>query len=221
MISIVCFDLVHAALDTKAGLYWVLGGASVGIAGVCLLNYAIDRHANSHVPKEPDHPKTADCPGSLSTLTTLSNTSARGEKVGLFIAGMVMASAIALHNLPEGMTIGASFVYTDDLLSGPTLLLAWLIGLHNIPEGMAVAVLPDQRRHGRPKAVLCHGRIRHSHHTWRPARLLDWGCRAAWALPQPFLCQRRNAFMLYLEKFSPGRIAFAKARCPLSACLPG
>jgi ZIP family zinc transporter len=154
MISIVCFDLVHAALDTKAGLYWVLGGMSVGIAGVCLLNYAIDRHANSHVPKEPDHPKTADCPGELIHLDHLVEHKRKGEKVGLFIAGMVMASAIALHNLPEGMTIGASFVYTDDLLSGPTLLLAWLIGLHNIPEGMAVAVPLISGGMGRPKAVL-------------------------------------------------------------------
>ena len=104
------------------------------------------------MPKEPDHPKTADCPGSLSTLTTLSNTSARGEKVGLFIAGMVMRQRdCPAQFAAEGMTIGASFVYTDDLLSGPTLLLAWLIGLHNIPEGMAVAVPPDQRRHGPPK----------------------------------------------------------------------
>lgn len=110
MISIVCFDLVHGALDTKAGLYWVLGGMSVGIAGVSLLNYAIDRHANSHVPKEPDHPKTADCPGELIHLDHLVEHKRKGEKVGLFIAGMVMASAIALHNLPEGMAVAVPLI---------------------------------------------------------------------------------------------------------------
>lgn len=56
---------------------------------------------------------------------------------GLFLAGVVMAAAIALHNVPEGMVIGASF-------SGGTAGRGWtmaaVIGLHNIPEGMAVAV---------------------------------------------------------------------------------
>lgn len=40
------------------------------------------------------------------------------ERSSLLLAGVVMAAAIALHNVPEGM----------------------VIGLHNIPEGMAVAV---------------------------------------------------------------------------------
>ena len=32
-----------------------------------------------------------------------------GTGGGLFLAGLVMATAIALHNVPEGMVIGASF----------------------------------------------------------------------------------------------------------------
>ena len=51
-----------------------------------------------------------------------------------------MACAIALHNLPEGMTIGASFANTNGVMQGSALVLAVLIGLHNIPEGMAIAV---------------------------------------------------------------------------------
>ena len=51
-----------------------------------------------------------------------------------------MASAIALHNLPEGMTIGASFANSDGQLGTSVLALAILIGLHNIPEGMAICV---------------------------------------------------------------------------------
>lgn len=154
MISIVCFDLVHGAMDTNAGLYWVLGGMAAGIACVYGLNFAIDHHANTHVPKEAGHPKTAYCPEELIHADHLAAHKREGSKLGLFIAGIVMASAIALHNLPEGMTIGASFVYTDDLLSGPTLLLAWLIGLHNIPEGMAVAVPLISGGMGRIKAML-------------------------------------------------------------------
>ena len=54
--------------------------------------------------------------------------------------GVVMACAIALHNIPEGMTIGASFAVSSDLMWGTGMIMAVLIGLHNIPEGMAVAV---------------------------------------------------------------------------------
>ena len=51
-----------------------------------------------------------------------------------------MASAIALHNVPEGMTIGASYASNAGLMTSSSLALAVLIGLHNIPEGMAVSV---------------------------------------------------------------------------------
>ena len=61
-------------------------------------------------------------------------------KLSLFIAGVVMACAIALHNVPEGMTIGASYASDNGVMGGAALILAVLIGLHNIPEGMAVSV---------------------------------------------------------------------------------
>ena len=53
-----------------------------------------------------------------------------------------MAAAIALHNVPEGMVIGAAFATTVDqiLTNRGGLIMALIIGLHNIPEGMAVAV---------------------------------------------------------------------------------
>jgi len=60
-----------------------------------------------------------------------------GDRRELLLAGVVMAAAIALHNVPEGMVIGASFA-ADSAGSGWTM--AAVIGLHNVPEGMAVAV---------------------------------------------------------------------------------
>lgn len=51
-----------------------------------------------------------------------------------------MAFAIALHNFPEDMVIGASYA-SDEVTGGVGgLAMAIVIGLHNIPEGMAVAV---------------------------------------------------------------------------------
>lgn len=68
----------------------------------------------------------------------------------LMAAGMVMLLAIAIHNLPEGMIIGASTV--SSVSSG--FLLAILIGLHNIPEGMAVSVVLIHGGMNRFQAVL-------------------------------------------------------------------
>ncbi len=50
--------------------------------------------------------------------------------------GYLIAAGIALHNLPEGMAIGAGFAASSELGIG----LAVIIGLHNIPEGLSIAV---------------------------------------------------------------------------------
>ena len=65
-----------------------------------------------------------------------------------------MASAIALHNVPEGMTIGASYASNDGVMGSAALMLAILIGLHNIPEGMAVSVPLISGGMHKAKAVL-------------------------------------------------------------------
>ena len=57
---------------------------------------------------------------------------------GLAAAGAVLAAAVALHNVPEGMVIGAAFAAGEGKGSGGVTLAA-VIALHNIPEGMAVA----------------------------------------------------------------------------------
>ena len=59
-----------------------------------------------------------------------------GRRGELILAGIVMAAAIALHNVPEGMVIGAAFASGE---AGSGWVMAAVIGLHNVPEGMAVA----------------------------------------------------------------------------------
>lgn len=78
-----------------------------------------------------------------------------GRNEGLFLAGLVMAAAIALHNVPEGMVIGASFAREPEESALPRggLLMAAVIGLHNIPEGMAVAVPLISGGMGRSRAA--------------------------------------------------------------------
>ena len=67
-----------------------------------------------------------------------------------------MAAAIALHNVPEGMVIGASFAGTaaESLLFRGGLTMAVVIGLHNIPEGLAVAVPLISGGMPKPRSVL-------------------------------------------------------------------
>ena len=147
MTSVVCFDLLSEALHpdnihTNVGL--VVAGVLVGYVVIAVLNAWIDRNTNHEVAHiDENHPRTAD---SLEELTHANHyqehREGRQPRSGLFLAGLVMAAAIALHNVPEGMVIGASFARTarETLLNRGGMTMAIVIGLHNIPEGMVVAV---------------------------------------------------------------------------------
>ena len=147
MTSVVCFDLLAEALHSdglgnSVGL--VVIGVLVGYVVIALLNARIDRNTDHEVAHiDENHPRTAD---SLEELTHANHLQEHREgrqpRSGLFLAGLVMAAAIALHNVPEGMVIGASFARTaqETLLNRGGLTMAIVIGLHNVPEGMAVAV---------------------------------------------------------------------------------
>lgn len=52
----------------------------------------------------------------------------------LLRTGCLFALGVAMHNLPEGMAVGAGLEARREL----GLLLAAAIGMHNIPEGMAL-----------------------------------------------------------------------------------
>ena len=142
MLSVVCFDLVTEAIETNTGIWVVVCAIGFGVAITYFLNYLIDRKTNPEVAHiDENHPKTADDLDELIHSDHLQvHHSRRDSAMGLFVAGVVMACAIALHNLPEGMTIGASYASNNGAMGGAALILAVLIGLHNIPEGMAVSV---------------------------------------------------------------------------------
>ena len=147
MIAVVCFDLLTEALNPEgqaSNVWLVVLGVTAGFIVIALLNALIDKTTNHEVAHiDENHPRTAD---SLEELTHANHLQEHREgrqpRSGLFLAGLVMAAAIALHNVPEGMVIGASFASTADeiLANRGGLVMALVIGLHNIPEGMAVAV---------------------------------------------------------------------------------
>ncbi len=152
MLCIVCLDLLTDALGQAPGsvghVFLVIGVTLAGYGIIYLLNALIDKKTNPevrHIDKK--HPKTADQLSELIHSDHYEEHKKEYEETGgqksrrqLFVAGVVMAFAIGLHNFPEGMVIGAS--YANDAVNGGAggLAVAVVIGLHNVPEGMSVAV---------------------------------------------------------------------------------
>lgn len=146
MLSVVCFDLVSEALipNGESGityLFMTIGGLFLGYAVVYLLNQIIDNRTNHEVKHiDENHPATADDLNELIHSDHYNHHRASGNWQEMFIAGIIMACAIALHNLPEGMVIGVSYTGAQTVMDRAGLVMAIVIGLHNIPEGMAVSV---------------------------------------------------------------------------------
>jgi len=142
MVAIVCFDLIVSAIDTHTNIAFICASIIFGVLVVYSLNFFIDRFTNKEVDHiDKTHPHTADDLDEIIHSNHLSvHIKKHDTKLALLTAGTIMAFAIALHNVPEGMTIGASFANTKGLMQGSALVLSVLIGLHNIPEGMAIAV---------------------------------------------------------------------------------
>ena len=117
-------------------------------AGVMLAVVCFDLLAEA----APEHPalSAAGILAGYGATAVLSRALEGRRHSGLLAAGVVTAADIALHNVPEGMVIGAAFAGGKPE-SG--WLLAAVIGLHNIPEGMAVAVPVAAGGGGRERAA--------------------------------------------------------------------
>jgi len=150
MLSVVCFDLMSESVELfkgttreKIGVLYVSISVFVGYLVVWGLNIVIDKKTNKEIKHiNKNHPETAD---DLDELIHSDHYEHHKKTNGnLFTAGIIMMLAIALHNLPEGMVIGASYAKEVDFVSnvfkGSGFIMAVVIGLHNIPEGMAVSV---------------------------------------------------------------------------------
>ncbi|MFZ5652449.1 MAG: ZIP family metal transporter [Bacillota bacterium] len=72
-----------------------------------------------------------------------------GGRGGLQRTAYMFAMGVAMHNLPEGLAIGAGLEAERDL----GMLLAAAIGFHNIPEGMALCGIFYMAGHGKAYAV--------------------------------------------------------------------
>ena len=119
MLCIVSLDMVPEAVEAAEGMEWLVPLFLVlGFAVTWLLNCWIDKSAHHEVEGDPHH-----CACGHHDLHT---------------AGIVLAAAVALHNVPVGMAVGATVAV--DGVCWAAALAAVTIGLHNLPEGMSIAV---------------------------------------------------------------------------------
>ena len=125
MVSIACFGLVPEALNMANPLICVLG-LLIGIVVIMVLNRITDRISEPGEEKLQIHHTHEEL---YHATRIIKNPST------MLRSGILMFIAIALHNVPEGIAIGAGG--THDFRLG--LLIAAMIAFHNIPEGMAVA----------------------------------------------------------------------------------
>lgn len=147
MLAVVTFDLIPESFlpvgaTEEMPLLLVIFGVAFGFGSIYLLNFVIDKRFNPEIPHiDANHPATADALDELIHSDHLQKHALEGDKHEMFIAGIVMACAIGLHNIPEGMVIGASYAGdAGDFVGGAGFIIAIVIGLHNIPEGMSVSV---------------------------------------------------------------------------------
>lgn len=138
MLSIVCFDLIPSSIES-GGVYVTVFITGFGAIIIYFLNSVIENITQ----KERKFIKKTN--NKEKRHLSISEAS----KLELLRAGLVMVLAIALHNLPEGISIGSSYAY--DFETG--IVLAILIAFHNIPEGMAISVPLIIGGMKKPKAV--------------------------------------------------------------------
>ncbi len=160
MLAVVCFDLIPSAIMPETAteptnIFIVIAGVILGFAVVFLLNHFIDKDTDDEIPHiDETHPLTADAPDEIIHSNHYVLHAHKDGNKEMVIAGIVMSCAIALHNVPEGMVIGASMVNSGIIVGGSGLTLAIIIGLHNIPEGMGISVPLIAGGTNKVKAVL-------------------------------------------------------------------
>lgn len=139
MLSVVCFNMINDAIlpgntSRQMNILLVDAGIAIGFIMVWGLNFWIHKIRMDTLAENAffgrKYSQNSDEIGIVADQVNLH----------LLSAGLVMILAIAIHNLPEGMVIGASYAADTAGAGTAGLLLAIVIGIHNIPEGMAVAV---------------------------------------------------------------------------------
>jgi ZIP family zinc transporter len=145
MISLAFLELVNRA--------WELAGyltATIGFAGGAFFMFLLDflaphmRFSETEVRGRRRHrrPDPCDCPEPPPRRGRWGrwrhNFRQRNQITNprLLRTGLLLAVGITIHNIPEGVAIGAGFMHAPEF----GMFIAMAILLHNIPEGIATAL---------------------------------------------------------------------------------
>ena len=143
MFSVVCFDLIADARE-EASVLPILCWLMIGYLSTYLLNCWIAKqahHTHSHGGSDHAHGHDHHAHGHEAHSGHDNGELCSCGSHTLHTAGLVLALAVALHNMPVGMAIGATFAgnAAPGHAGHAGILAALIIGLHNIPEGMSIA----------------------------------------------------------------------------------
>jgi len=130
MVSIVTFGLFPEAVEIS-GIGVSIFGIVLGIVIVMALNRVVDKITGIKGDASELHPTHE----ALYHQSPITNGQKGLNPQKMLRSGILMLVAIALHNVPEGMAIGAGGVHDINL----GLMLAIVIAVHNLPEGIAIA----------------------------------------------------------------------------------
>ena len=125
MTGIVCFSLIPEAADIS-NIPIVMIGLILGVVIIMFLNRIVDNATKSSVDDLAMHHTHEEL---IHALPIIEN------RPKMLRSGVIMLIAIGLHNLPEGIAIGAGGSHDINL----GMVLALMILVHNLPEGMAIA----------------------------------------------------------------------------------
>lgn len=153
MSGVVSFEMIPEAICAAAevgkiaGIFLAVGATVGGMLAIYAVNKLLDlieskrrRHAGVFAVSQGAGANKIRIFSGID-VSADNGAGQDGSKIGrmssraMIKAGTVMLLAIALHNFPEGMAIGAS----GTLGTETGALIALIIAVHNIPEGMAIA----------------------------------------------------------------------------------
>ncbi len=145
MVGIVAFEMIPEAVEMTVvddklwtGVLIACSMIVVGMIVIYALNKLIDKLENireTHRELAELHHETAILQAQQSGDSAKTQPNNSESRKRMLKAGLIMLVAIALHNFPEGMAIGAG-----GMASTTTgILIAVMIAVHNIPEGMAIS----------------------------------------------------------------------------------
>ena len=185
MICLAFLELVNEAIRLSNYLVTTVGFASGAIFMFVLDTFAPhirfgEREVRGNVPVDDCKPCHERRPRRFGRMRRHE----KGYDRKLVNTGLLLAVGITLHNLPEGIAVGAGYLHNPDF----GLFIAIAIMLHNIPEGIATA-LP-----------LCKGGVCRSD-AFRVAFLSG--------LAEPVGAILAGAFLVNFQELVPAALAFA------------